>query len=161
MSSLTSGFIRQNEWANLTLIEACRGLSEEQLDATGDGLFGSIRETWQHVISSELYYARLLGQTIETWDKEKVPWPGWDGLAEMAGRAAEGLIAAAADAEERRVRSSSGKWDIDAAVVVIQAVHHGTDHRSQINTLLTTLGVEPADVSSWGWGEADGRMHAV
>jgi uncharacterized damage-inducible protein DinB len=39
-----------------------------------------------------------------------------------------------------------------------QALHHGTDHRSQICTALTTLGVEPPSIDVWDFGERDGRV---
>jgi len=162
MSDLITDFTRQNEWANLRLIEACRDLTDAQLDSTAEGTFGTIRETWQHVISSELYYARRLGQEVETWDRDADPWPGWDALVEMAGRAADAMVVAAADGpSDRLVRSSSGEWDIEAAVIVIQSYHHGTDHRSQINTILTTLGLEAPDISSWSWAEDAGRIHKI
>ena len=39
-----------------------------------------------------------------------------------------------------------------------QARHHGTDHRSQICTALTTLGVEPPSIDVWDFGAQDGRV---
>ncbi len=33
-----------------------------------------------------------------------------------------------------------------------QALHHGTDHRSQICTALTSLGVEPPLIDVWDFG---------
>jgi uncharacterized damage-inducible protein DinB len=161
MSELATLFVRQNEYANTTLLDACRGLTDEQLDATADGLFGSIRETWGHIVSSELHYASQLGQNVGSWDDETETWPGWDELADMIRRAADGLAIAATQPPDRLVRSTSGNWDIEASVIIIQAVHHGADHRSQINTLLTTLGLEPTEFSSWAWGEVTGKMHPV
>jgi uncharacterized damage-inducible protein DinB len=37
-------------------------------------------------------------------------------------------------------------------------VHHGTDHRSQICTALTNLGIEPPDIDLWAFGEAEGTV---
>jgi uncharacterized damage-inducible protein DinB len=161
MSELATLFVRQNEYANIALLDACRDLTDEQLDTTTNGVYGSIRDTWGHIVSSELYYATLLGQNVGTWDDENDDWPGWDDLAGMIRRAADGLAIAATEPPDRRVRSSSGKWDIEASVVIVQAVHHGADHRSQINTLLTELGLEPAEFSSWAWGEDTGKMHPL
>jgi uncharacterized damage-inducible protein DinB len=42
-----------------------------------------------------------------------------------------------------------------------QALHHGTDHRSQICTALTTLGVEPPAIDVWDFGLQDGRVVEV
>jgi len=38
-----------------------------------------------------------------------------------------------------------------------QAIHHGTDHRSQTCTALTTLGIEPPEIDVWAFGREDGR----
>jgi uncharacterized damage-inducible protein DinB len=42
-----------------------------------------------------------------------------------------------------------------------QVIHHGTDHRSQICTALTSLGIEPPAIDVWDYGEAAGRTHDV
>ena len=39
-----------------------------------------------------------------------------------------------------------------------QAVHHGTDHRSQICTALTALGIEPPGIDLWDFGAETGRV---
>jgi uncharacterized damage-inducible protein DinB len=39
-----------------------------------------------------------------------------------------------------------------------QALHHGTDHRSQICTTLTSLGVEPPGIDVWNFGVEVGRV---
>lgn len=40
-------------------------------------------------------------------------------------------------------------------------LHHGTDHRSQICTALTTLGIEPPEMDVWAFGAARGRVSEV
>lgn len=39
-----------------------------------------------------------------------------------------------------------------------QALHHGTDHRSQVCTALTALGIEPPSIDVWDFGGLDGRV---
>jgi uncharacterized damage-inducible protein DinB len=39
-----------------------------------------------------------------------------------------------------------------------QVLHHGTDHRSQICTALTSLGVKPPNIDAWEYGVDDGRV---
>jgi uncharacterized damage-inducible protein DinB len=34
---------------------------------------------------------------------------------------------------------------------LLQAINHGTEHRSQIATTLTQLGVEPPEMDGWGY----------
>jgi uncharacterized damage-inducible protein DinB len=40
-----------------------------------------------------------------------------------------------------------------------QVVHHGTDHRSQICTALTLIGVEPPEIDVWDFGAQQGRVY--
>ena len=47
------------------------------------------------------------------------------------------------------------------SIRLAQALHHGTDHRSQICTALTTLGMEPPFIDVWDYGEQDGRVVEV
>ena len=42
-----------------------------------------------------------------------------------------------------------------------QVIQHGTDHRSQVCTALTNLGVTPPEIDVWSFGEATGRMWEV
>jgi uncharacterized damage-inducible protein DinB len=39
-----------------------------------------------------------------------------------------------------------------------QVLHHGTDHRSQVCTAITSLGVEPPLIDVWDFGGAAGRI---
>jgi uncharacterized damage-inducible protein DinB len=42
-----------------------------------------------------------------------------------------------------------------------QVVHHGSDHRSQVCTALTSLGITPPEIDLWAYGEAVGRTRDV
>ena len=42
-------------------------------------------------------------------------------------------------------------------VRIAQAIHHGTDHRSQVCTALTSLGIVPPGIDLWEWAKAIGR----
>ena len=160
MSDLTADFYRQNEWATLQLIEACRRLSEEQLEATAVGTYGSIRATLRHLVSSEANYAFRLGEGPVRRLPPDEPWPGFDALAAMVSADAVALSAAARRDASRVIRldPDTDPYDSEAAVILVQAFNHATEHRSQICTILTTLGIEPPDMSGWEWGLADGRM---
>ena len=39
-----------------------------------------------------------------------------------------------------------------------QALYHGTDHRSQVCTALTYLGVQPPSIEAWDFAPQDGRL---
>ena len=42
-----------------------------------------------------------------------------------------------------------------------QVIHHGTDHRSQICTALTSLGLTPPAIDVWAFAQATGRERVV
>ena len=42
-----------------------------------------------------------------------------------------------------------------------RSIHHGTDHRSQVCTALTSLGIEPPAIDAWDYAEQGGRVSVV
>jgi hypothetical protein len=39
--------------------------------------------------------------------------------------------------------------DVPKAIILNQAINHATEHRSQVMSILTQLGIEPPDLDSW------------
>jgi uncharacterized damage-inducible protein DinB len=162
MSNLIADFYRQNEWANLALIDHCRPLTDEQLDdASVVGVYGSIRDTLTHIVGAEGGYAARLGDTDLDRHSTDDPWPGFDRLAQYVRLAAASLTVHAESLPMAPFLSRDGKSEIDAEVALVQMYHHSTHHRAEICTVLTQLGLEPLDLSAWSWGEADKRIRPV
>lgn len=44
---------------------------------------------------------------------------------------------------------------IDPRVVLVQAINHATEHRTQIFTILTQQGLEPPVLDGWTYGAAN------
>jgi uncharacterized damage-inducible protein DinB len=168
MGDLIADLFRQNEWANLTVIDACRGLTDEQLDATAVGAFGSVRETLVHFIGAEARYVRRLGGAPARDLPRDEQWTGFDALEQVVRSTAAALL--------ERARSVAGstleltdiadddparRYHVDATVVLVQALNHSTEHRSQLCTILTGLGIAPPELDGWTWGIADGRTRPV
>ena len=57
-----------------------------------------------------------------------------------------------------RRRDDGSEVRAPMSIRLAQVLHHGTDHRSQICTALTTLGVAPPDIDAWDFGLQDGRV---
>jgi uncharacterized damage-inducible protein DinB len=57
-----------------------------------------------------------------------------------------------------RVRDDGSTLLAPKGIRLAQVLHHGTDHRSQICTVLTQLGIEPPLFDVWDYGEAHGRL---
>ena len=62
------------------------------------------------------------------------------------------------DSVVRDVDEAGYQRDAPVGVRLAQALHHGTDHRSQISTALTLLGVEPPAIDVWAYGIDTGRV---
>jgi uncharacterized damage-inducible protein DinB len=76
------------------------------------------------------------------------------------GSAWSRLLAKDLDPDEVLVRRHDDGSETGAPIGIrlAQVLHHGTDHRSQICTILTTLGLEPPLIDVWDYGEQAGRV---
>ncbi len=149
-------FFRYNLWANLRLLDACAALSDAQLDAIMTGTFGSIRETLMHIFGAEEGYARsLTGDAPTPMLRELTTFPGFDELRRRAERSGKLLITFTEEGKlGRTLYLDGGTYEAQDIIVVIQAIDHGIDHRSQIATLLSLQGIEPPDLDAWAYNDA-------
>lgn len=151
-------FFRYNLWANLRLLDACTRLSDAELDATAKGTFGSVRQSLMHLLTAEEGYARhhtFTGPAPTPRLADLTAFPGFDELRRRAQRSGEELIAVAEQADLSRVlHLDGGTYDATVMVVLIQAINHGIDHRSQIATVLSQQEIEPPDLDGWAYNDA-------
>jgi uncharacterized damage-inducible protein DinB len=156
---------RHNTWANLKIIEYCERQPDEMLDASVAGTYGTPRATLMHLISSEEGYAgRLRGEPFEDRLDQDGPFPGFAELRRRAQRSGDSLLGSArttpVDAT-LRVRGDEGQFTVTAAILLVQAINHATEHRAHIVTTLSALGVEPIGLDAWEWGLEVGTMRLV
>jgi len=154
---------RYNKWANLHLLEVCSGLSDEQLQLTAPGTYGTIAATLMHLLAAEQrYLRRLAGSKPEL--SERDPEPSVAALREHATRSGDALIDVAgrlepdATIEEER---DGRTMKLHLGVVLVQAMHHGNDHRTHICTILGAHGIPYGDMDVWAYGEATGGIVTV
>lgn len=149
-------FYKHNLWANLLLLDACADLTDEQLEASAPGTYGSIRDTLMHLYhAEESYLARLTGQFPEH-PLGPGAFPGIETLREHARRSGEGLIASASTMDPAHILRGTYRgepYELPAIVPLMQAILHATDHRSHIATVLSQVGVQPPDLSVWAYDE--------
>ena len=69
------------------------------------------------------------------------------------------VLAEGRDPEQTVVRrlDDGSEFHAPLGVRLAQVVHHGTDHRSQICTALTQLGMEPPEIDLWAFADEQGR----
>lgn len=147
-----------NLWANLRLLDACASLDSAALDATVSGTFGSIRETFLHIVAAEEgYVSRFTGQRPEHPLRYGDDFPGFNELRRRALRSGEALVAIGEQFVPGRmlqIAHDGQIHDVAAIMVLIQAITHATDHRSQVATILTQQGVTPPEIDGWAYLES-------
>jgi uncharacterized damage-inducible protein DinB len=166
---------RHKTWATLRLIEYCKGLGNEHLDATIPGTYGTIRNTLRHLVDAdEGYFSILTRERFPTKDAAATferPDPLPDGrvsldeLAERIRRLGPRWEALAEDDDlpGREVTTTDG-WRVPASVPMAQAIHHADDHRSHIMSILGARGLdvpEPNGLDMWGYAEANDQMQEL
>jgi uncharacterized damage-inducible protein DinB len=148
-----------NNWANMKIIQVCLTLSDKQLDATPHSVTkGTIRETVLHLVSAQYSYLRTLTLPVEerrgpvTVDfadiKSSIQTSG-DALLAMV----RGERTPLGDPLETRDGYHVRPW-----VLMVQIINHASEHREQICSMLSALGLTPPDMDGWSYGEADNAL---
>ena len=162
-TSVLTSLFRHNTWANLKLLDFSAGLSDDQLQATAVGTYGTIRETLLHFVRAEVDYVnRATGKSpavplqrglfpgFEVL-KDSVRWAG-DELSQLAVAAHAGHIVRETDPQEPVA------VEYPLSSLLVQALNHSTEHRTQVSTIITQLGVEPPDMSRLDVYGGSGRV---
>ena len=68
----------------------------------------------------------------------------------------EALLALARDEPSQELKTQLRTTDgyfVEPWVVMVQVINHATEHREQISSMLTALGMTPPDLDGWAYGE--------
>lgn len=154
--------LRYNLWANRRLLDACAEMSDAQLDAPAlAGTFGTVRQTLLHLFTAEEGYARhyrFTGPAPTPRLADLSTFPGFEELRRRAQSSGEKLIAVAEQGDLGQILSlDAGTYEAAVIIVLIQAINHGIDHRSQIATLLSQQGLALPDLDGWAYNDG---LHA-
>ncbi len=148
-----------NNWANDKIMEACLALSDEQLDAEPHSATkGNIRETLFHLVMAQLGYLRFLTVPLEQ-RLERIPRPPFAELQEPLETSGNALLALARDEAGVMAKGKLQTTDgflVEPWVVMLQVINHATEHREQIKSMLTALGVTPPNIDGWDYADATG-----
>jgi uncharacterized damage-inducible protein DinB len=151
-------------WATDLVLGACADLSPAQLETTVPGTYGSIIDTLRHLVGGDAsYLAVLTGETVAEVDEERAGIGELRAAMAAIGPAWVSLAARDFDPAEIVIRHRDDGTDSRAprGIRLLQAIQHGTDHRSQICTALTSLGVEPPEIDLWAYASKEGRIEVV
>lgn len=147
-----------HKWSNLTLIDFCAALDDAALDLAAPGTFGDVRRTLIHVIANEEHYLSFFpGSGITQTIHQRGEFQGFPALRAAAERTGDAFITLARALPRDAVLEVEDEGEIsrhDPAFPLIQAIHHGTEHRSHIRTILSSHGIQPPDIDGWTYEEA-------
>ena len=158
IENILSKLFEHNNWANQKIIRACSALSDQQLDTEPQtATKGSIRTTATHLVSSQAWYLSTLTLPVEARVKASLKFGELEESARVSG---EGLLALARDESKVSKTRLQTKDDfyVEPWVVMLQVINHAHEHREQIKSMLTALGVTPPDIDGWDFGEATGTL---
>ena len=149
-------------WATDRLLETCAGLTREQLVTPVPGTYGPIIAMLAHLVGTDGWYLSFFLEFDNPISDDT------DVTIDLlrAANAANGeryrtVLARETDLERDVVEEGDGwRFHTPVGFRYAQTVQHGTDHRSQICTGLTALGVEPPQIDVWAYGTATGRSRA-
>jgi uncharacterized damage-inducible protein DinB len=151
--------LEHNNWANDQIIQACYALNDEQLDAEPQSAtMGSIRRTLIHLAAAQQGYLSLLTLPVEARSRAQLQFAE---LQESARRSGAGLLALAKEMSDEYLKTQLKTTDgylVQPWVVLVQVINHATEHREQIKSMLSTLGVTPPDLDGWTYGEVTNAL---
>ena len=144
------------------------------LETNVSGTFGTVRETLGHLVGTEEgYLSGLVGESTHGSLTAEEANPNLATLRERALEAGE--VLALATVREHAVSSGEGlvayveavagnptvrvtwfgqTYEMPAALFLVQAINHATEHRSQIKIALTQAGIAPPELDGWTWDAA-------
>lgn len=163
-TSLLSDAFRHHVWATEVILDTCAGLSDEQLNAPAPGTYGPIIETLRHIVQADSFYLRIFtdGRVPELEQDAKLSVAELRTVFAAYGPAYDELLATNPDPDAWVIEGGEyGEFHSMTGLRLAQVVHHGSDHRSQVCTALTSRGVTPPEIDLWAYGEAVGRTREV
>ena len=159
--SLLKDAFGHHVWATVMLMDTCLELDPGQLDTAVPGTFGSILETLRHTVGADRSYLWVLtGGTLPEVDEQSMDLPALREVMAANGPAWAAYVAGDLDPDGFVLRHRDDGTESGAPLTIrlAQVIHHGTDHRSQVCTALTALGIEPPAIDAWDFAWKDGRL---
>ena len=160
-SPLLADAFGHHVWATIRVLDACAVLDDAQLATAVPGTYGSIIETLRHLVDGDVFYLNVLrGGDPEPFDNEASDIPTLRAVMAAHDVTWQGIVAGALDPSTDVIEYEDSGYETHAplGIRLAQVIHHGTDHRSQICTALTSLGATPPEIDAWDFADQAGRL---
>lgn len=159
--------LRHDVWATEKLLARCRSLSDAQLELTAPGTYGTIRRTLEHIVGADTRYLARIGFPVLDAPFREDHDVALDEIAALLGKVKAGVERVFAGSEfdpdrivvdDRRRVPTDPSLEMESWMMVTQFVHHGSDHRAHIGTILGAHGLETPDIDVWAYGREIGAI---
>jgi uncharacterized damage-inducible protein DinB len=143
-------------WATESLTDHLALLPADRLDASVPGTYGSMIDTLTHMIDADSRYLLRLRDPSPPLADDRVGVPLQQLLSEMPEHRRtwdQALSELEAGTLHAAIRNREDYPDTDPAeaMLLLQAIHHGNDHRTQICSTLGALGLEVPEIDGWDY----------
>lgn len=160
MNRALAEMFEYNEWANRELFEACRPLTDEQLDAHVPGVSGSVRELLMHIAGAQqTFVLRTKGRQHEGELSRSSEWPGIDAVIDIVSRTSAELVAIARGLDENEdvdLPYEGETYRFPKRFFLVHAMEHSAEHRTEVKVALGHIGVSTPDLDGWLYAAAKG-----
>ena len=139
--SLLADAFDHHVWATQQLMDSCAGLTADQLASTVPGTYGTILDTVRHIVGADCnYLAVLTDGAIERIDEASMELSELRSTFDRVSQAWPGFLAGDVDPDQDyvRYRDDGSEAHAPLGIRLAQVLVHGTDHRSQIATALSS-----------------------
>jgi uncharacterized damage-inducible protein DinB len=152
--------MRHDVWATEKLFERCRSLTADQLQLSAPGTYGTIRKTLAHIVRANEGYLNTYGLIEQPFLEvtDETPMDEIGGRLARVHEAVERLFKSKEYDFDIRIHDERRKADLELWVPLAQFSHHGSDHRSQICTILTLSGLDVPEIDVWAYAAAEGAI---
>lgn len=153
--NILARLFEHNNWANQKIVETCAALTDEQFDALPQSATeGSIRSTLLHLVSAQHGYLRLLTLPLEERrDRVTVDFADIERSLQESGEQLLGLARDPGKLPSTRIQTRDD-YLVEPWVIMTQIIDHATEHREQVKSMLTALGITPPSIDGWDYGES-------
>jgi len=152
-------------WATLRLIDACVPLSIEQLQAPVPGAYGPILDTLRHFIGNEAFdLAVVQGSPSPLIESEMMELPELRALAAQSGEQWLSVLRQPLEPAAMFLEVDPGdgfRREATFGVRLAQALHHANEHRTQICSGLSMLGLAAPHLGAFSYGKTTGETTEV
>lgn len=146
-----------NHWANQELMRICSELSADAITTSIPGSYGSILETFIHVLKAEISFIKRIHRNYPEPDfkwEEKPNLPQLMSYETILHKALLNTLQSVPATQNVHEEDKNWTFDYQARLIFMSVIYHGITHRTDITTALNHQGIDLPELDVWGYQAA-------